>query len=97
MIICPISMTLWGSHGRLASEAGVKLSSHAFKGLRKLLPCHSWLPTQLSVNGKRINLPGNVSENIYVNFACLLKAQNPTLISPCSPPQLSRVLSAGGW
>lgn len=73
-------MTLWGSYGRLVSEAGVKLSSHAFRALRKLLSCHSWLLTQLSDNGKRISLTGKVSENIYVRFAWFLKAQNPTLI-----------------
>lgn len=82
MIISPISVALWDSYRRLVLEAGVKISSHAFRGLRKLLSCHSWLPTQLSDNGKRINLTGKLSKNICVRFFFFLKAPHPTLISP---------------
>lgn len=50
-------------------EAGVKLSSYAFRGLRKLLSCHNSLP----------GLTGKVSENIHVRFASTTPHPHPTL------------------
>lgn len=49
-----------GNGSLFFSEAGVKLSSHSFRGLRKHSSCHSWLPS----------FTGKVSESIYVRFAC---------------------------
>lgn len=64
---------------------------------RSFFSRHSWLPTQLSHNGEGINLTGNMSKNVYLRFACFLKAIHPSLTSLCSPPQLSCVLPDGGW
>ena len=97
MVICPISMNLWVSYGRLVSEAGVKLSSHAFRGLGKLLSCHSWSPSQLSDNGKENQSDWKCVRGNLREICLLLEHPALTLVSPCSPPQLSCVLPGGGW
>lgn len=70
-----------GSIGRIFLEAGVKLSSHTFKGLRRLSSRHSWF---LSRTGK-------------VSFRQDFPRPHPTFISLCRSPQLPCLLPAGGW